>query len=1059
MSSSLVEAALDPQRNIVVEACAGSGKTWLLVSRIIRSLLAGTPPSEILAITFTRKAAGEIRERLREWLRSLLFDPDDRVIEFLMHRGVSPAEARTLLPKARGLFETVLNAQPEISILTFDSWFERITRHAPLTAGMRNPNFVERISVLFEEAWQRFTAGLQADPQSELAQDLLFLFNEYGLQSTKSLLKNFVDRRLEWWRYALGENDPVQFTLEQLEGAQPFQAPPFDAQLSDNLREYAGFLHKNLNTDLKLGQALLVALDCADLEQKYDQVFSVLFTAKGDPRKRKAGKGQQKRLGIKDEARFLALHESLCAKLGAIKKARDDCQIYSFNKTGLRCGIALLEIFQRLKTERGLVDYPDLIWRAYLLLTRSEHAEYVQYKLAGRYRHVLLDEFQDTNPLQWQVLKIWLDESIAADRPPRVFMVGDPKQSIYRFRGADARLFDVAAQYLRAEFNAVLLQQNITWRNAPAVVSAVNAVFQGEEKFTHFVAHQTAQPELPGAVQLIPPPAKTNELATPGGQLRNPLLEARGEVADVYLAEGCRLADKISAIVGRWGIKDGSATRPAEYRDILILVTKRTHLSSYEAALKAAHIPYLSSRGGELLNTLEARDLTALLRFLITPFSDIDLAHVLRSPIFACSDEDLLRLAQGSEQTWWQRLGSVADDDGALSRAYGLLSSWMRLAYQLPVHDLVDRIFFEADLLNAYASAAPAILRAAVLANLNSFMQLTLEIDSGRYPSLPKFVHELQQLAVLSPQEAPDEGAMTETQNACRILTVHGAKGLESPIVFLAGGQEKSAPADSYYALVDWPPGAEKPQHFSLYSKGEERGQSRAAYFLAEDELCHREHLNLLYVAMTRAKQVLIVSAASEKSDGWYEKIAARSTESPDLPEILNNLAPLPVERPASAHHALTHAQVGAREPTLSAERRFGIQLHALLEKLVPPNETNKTRFREAFIGTDEEFEELWSAAQSMLRVPHLQRFFDPQHYVSAHNELSFCVKEGEVLRVDRLVEFADSVWVLDYKSGKSESGRYVAQMRVYREALRAIFSQKPIHCALLWSDGVLQEC
>lgn len=1058
MSSSLVEAALDPQRNIVVEACAGSGKTWLLVSRIIRSLLAGTPPAEILAITFTRKAAGEIQERLREWLRSLLFDPDDRVIEFLMHRGVSPAEARTLLPKARGLFETVLNAQPEISILTFDSWFERITRHAPLTAGMRDPNFVEHTSVLFEEAWQRFTAGLQADPQSELAQDLLFLFDEYGLHSTKSLLNSFVNRRLEWWRYTLGKSDPLSFALAKLQGAEPVELT-LDEILLKRMQQYAALLQKNTDTHIERARILLAGLDCADGEQRFEQIYAALFSGNGQPYKLSPSAAQRKRLGAEAEAQLINLHEAICKRITQIKQQRIERRIYLVNQAGLRCGIALLEIFQRLKTERGLVDYPDLIWRAYLLLTRSEHAEYVQYKLAGRYRHVLLDEFQDTNPLQWQVLKIWLDESIAADRPPRVFMVGDPKQSIYRFRAADARLFDVAAQYLQAGFNAVLLQQNITWRNAPAVVSAVNAVFQGEEKFTHFVAHQTAQPEFPGALQLIPPPAKTNELATPGGQLRNPLLEARGEVADVYLAEGCRLADKISAIVGRWGIKDGSATRPAEYRDILILVTKRTHLNSYEAALKAAHIPYLSSRGGELLNTLEARDLTALLRFLITPFSDIDLAHVLRSPIFACSDEDLLRLAQGSEQTWWQRLGSVADDDRALSRAYSLLSSWMRLAYQLPVHDLVDRIFFEADLLNAYASAAPAILRAAVLANLNSFMQLTLEIDSGRYPSLPKFVHELQQLAVLSPQEAPDEGAMTETQNACRILTVHGAKGLESPIVFLAGGQEKSAPADSYYALVDWPPGAEKPQHFSLYSKGEERGQSRAAYFLAEDELCHREHLNLLYVAMTRAKQVLIVSAASEKSGGWYEKIAARSTESPDLPEILNNLAPLPVERPASAHHALTHAQVGAREPTLSAERRFGIQLHALLEKLVPPNETNKTRFREAFIGTDEEFEELWSAAQSMLRVPHLQRFFDPQHYVSAHNELSFCVKEGEVLRVDRLVEFADSVWVLDYKSGKSESGRYVAQMRLYREALRAIFSQKPIHCALLWSDGVLQEC
>lgn len=1053
-----MDAALDPRRNIVIEACAGSGKTWLLVSRIIRLLLAGTPPSEILAITFTRKAAGEMRERLREWLRRMLFETDDQVVEFLMHRGLPKEQARALLPRARSLFELVLNAQPEIAILTFDSWFERITRHAPLAAGMRNPNFVEQTSLFVENAWQRFTDDLQSKPESSLAQDLLFLFKEYGLFSTRNLLKNFIGRRIEWWQYTLGQRDPVGFALAQLEGSQAV-AFDLDEIFLKRIEQYLGLLQDNTDTHKTRAKIILAGLNCADSRKRFEQIYAASFSSEGNPYKISPSAKQKARLGAAGEAQLIALHDSICQRMAEINARWIEHQTYLVNGAGLRCGTALLEIFQRLKTERGLVDYQDLIWQAHLLLTRSEHAEYVQYKLGGRYRHLLLDEFQDTNPLQWQVLKTWLDESLAADQPLGVFLVGDPKQSIYRFRGADARLFDVAAAYLQTNFKAVFLRHNITWRNAPEIISAVNAVFAAEEKFPHFISHQSAQSQLPGTLQLIPPPPKPEKLPIASAQLRNPLIEPGAETADAYLDEGCRLAAKIATIVGRWRLTEGQMSRAAEYRDVMILVTKRAHLAMYEAALKAAQIPYVSSRHGELLNTLEARDLTALLRFLITPFAEIDLAHILRSPIFACTDQDLVRLAQGTEQTWWQRLKKLGNDDqeGALTRAWRLLSAWQESARHLPVHDLLDQIFFQGDILSAYASAAPVNLRGSVLANLNSYMQLTLEIDSGRYPSLPKFVHEVQQLRALSTEEAPDEGIVAETQNACRILTVHGAKGLESPIVILAGSNEKPASADSYYALIDWPPAAAKPGHFSLYSKKEQRGESRAGYFAAEEDLREREHLNLLYVAMTRAKQVLIVSAAIEKTGSWYEKIATRTTASADLPPITQAPSSSPQSAPAKLSFA--HPPVGKKEPRLTAERRYGIKLHALLEQLAPPHERDKDSLKEKFASDDDEFEALWSSAQDLLRAPHLRRFFDPRQYISAHNELSFCVAEGRVFRVDRLVEFADSVWVLDYKSGQPHSGNYTAQMRGYRDALSAVFPNKPIHCALLWAGGELQEC
>ena len=182
----------------------------------------------------------------------------------------------------------------------------------------------------------------------------------------------------------------------------------------------------------------------------------------------------------------------------------------------------------------------------------------------------------------------------------------------------------------------------------------------------------------------------------------------------------------------------------------MVLVKRRTHLAVYEQALRVAAIPYVTSRQGGLLATLEAKDMVALLQFLVSPFADLSLAHVLRSPVFGCSDEDLIAIAQVAGDTWWARLTRVAGEPGtsaALRRAHELLERWLAQSDVLPVHDQLDRIYFEGDVMRRYQAAVPEAMRGSVLANLQAFMQRALDSDAGRYPSLPRFLHELTDLA------------------------------------------------------------------------------------------------------------------------------------------------------------------------------------------------------------------------------------------------------------------------------------------------------------------------
>jgi ATP-dependent helicase/nuclease subunit A len=693
-------------------------------------------------------------------------------------------------------------------------------------------------------------------------------------------------------------------------------------------------------------------------------------------------------------------------------------------------------------------------------------------------------------------LRAWFDAAVAVDSQPTVFVVGDPKQSIYRFRRADARLFGVAREYLKEHFAAHELHNNHTRRNAPAVLNAVNAVFAGHpEGFVDFAPHTAEHTELPGHVLVLPLAVaeQSKEEAQENAPLvlRDPLTTPRDEAEEgARHKEAAQFADQLQTIVSDWSVNEHGNERRATYGDIMVLVRSRTHLAVYEEALRAKHIPFISSRRGGLLDTLEAEDVQALLMFLITPFADLALAQVLRTPVFACSDADLMRLAQntpspqrgegggeGVKTSWWQRLQHLAESSPALQRAAGLLQRWLALADKLPVHDLLDRIYFEGDVLARYTAVLPPEMRAKVAANLHAFMEIALSVDAGRYPSLPRFLQELRELRD-SNDDAPDEGKLGTAGIAVRIYTVHESKGLEAPIVWLLDANAEKKNKEGNDVLLDWPTHEVQPLHFSMYADQASRGKKRAPLFEQDAAQQAREEMNLLYVAMTRAQQALIVSGNSKGADkeqrknaqSWYDRIAAAVNEQPNpLPN-----SPLPLAGEGQGRGAdLKEAELpsviptGKRTARNTAQQQRGIWLHALLQHLttispltlVGEGPGERESLQHCLAIPSAEMEALWQQAIRLLTLPQLARFFDAQQYRSACNEMPYINAKGELKRIDRLVEFDGEVWVLDYKLGDSEdAARYRAQMQEYRAAMQTVHAGKTVRCALVFADGELSE-
>jgi ATP-dependent helicase/nuclease subunit A len=1149
-AQAFTDAACDPHRSVVVEACAGSGKTWLLVARMLRLLLAGAQASELLAITFTRKAAQEMRERLMDLLEELALGSDAQVESLLRERGVAERDLPQAAPLARGLYAQILGGEQRLSIDTFHSWFARLLQIAPLASGVPHGyTLTEKTGELMADAYRQFMQAASENGQAELKQALLTLYEIVGDSNAGKLLEAFIDKRAEWW--ATSTSGDAMAMLRELAGADGEWDARLslwdDAEIVARIGEVARLLGQGTPTNQRRAVAIESALTGGSGIDNFMALATQFFDDKRKPRANgkatNAGirKALEQHYGCEISAALAAFDEEFAAlarHLQHILRRSAEPLMLEMNQALFIAGSAYLDIYQSLKATQRVVDFADLEWQAYRLLTDSESAAYLQSRLDARYKHILLDEFQDTNPLQWSIVRAWLDAYGGDAAQPSVFIVGDPKQSIYRFRRAEPRVFIAARELLKAR-GATMLRANQTRRNATAIVDVLNRSFAGNPIY----AAQTTLGEEGGAVWRLPlvaasPLSSTAEsgsedesefTSAADPRWRNPLTSARDEEEDARRRdEGRAVALALLRARGDVTINEGRRTRVMAWSDVMLLVKKRKHLPAYEAALRAAGIPFVSDKRGGLLESLEIADLIALLTFLTTPGDSLALAHVLKSPIVGASDDDLIALAQRTEKGWWRRLQAInaAADSPALQRATGLLQRWLDVAAHLPVHDLLDVILHEGALIERYTQAASALTRSQAIGNIHAFVELALALDAGRYPSLPKFIDALRTLQRHAERDAPNEANIDAAADAVRILTVHSAKGLEAPIVVVLDANHSEPARDDAGILCDWPQDAEAPTHFSAFGRVSQRGVSRDKFFDAEARFKEQEDWNLLYVALTRAKQLLIVSGVEDKRsgglmpNGWYARLLGAYDLPPDSGEA-EAVAAMEQVGEANRQLASPGAQLALALPVAAADQdgdalsrsvlalesavftlpvfappllplvsvpvsvsgliaedldddlpdaaradaiAEGVALHGLLERLCQqtqwpltiPDATAIARWLPCPLPMAQTVRQ---QAVTMLAQAHLRRFFDPAQYLQARSEMEI-VTDGALLRLDRVVEFADAIWILDYKRNLLDSERedYRAQLMTYRTALQAVWPAKSIRTALITVDGQLWE-
>ena len=1122
--------ATDPGASAWVTASAGTGKTKVLTDRVLSLMLAGTKPQKILCLTFTKAAAAEMANRISGRLGDWTMMADDALddelralIENPPADGAARLDARN---RARRLFAEVLDTPGGLNIQTLHAFCQSLLGRFPLEAGIAPHSQVmdERdSSEMLEAVKEEILAHVRDAGDGALARALADVTRHVHEIAFTDLMGKLAgargDLRRLFDRYASieGAVAAVYRKLGLADGETPESAVA--AACADAAFEGVGLkaacraLLEGTAKDKARGQGIADWLAAGHVERTatFDAYSALFLTDEGSPRKtlmtKKAAAAAPK------AAETLAAEAERLVTVAARRRAA----VAATATAGLlRLGHALVDAYDRHKERLARLDFDDLILAARNMLRKKDINAWVLFKLDGGIDHVLIDEAQDTNPLQWDVIEALTAEFFAGQGSARtertVFAVGDVKQSIFSFQKADPAAFPAVRDRYAAHIEALgkeLHQVSLTlsFRSTRAVLQAVDAVFAIPEAADGVVLegekieHKASRSRDGGLVELWPAIEPKESDAPP--PWKPPVERSPGDQPATRLAR--LIAHRIKTMISNGEILE-SAGRPIRPGDIMVLVRRRTgFVIDLVRELKRLEVPVAGVDRMVLADQMAIMDLIALGRFMLQQEDDLTLAAVLKGPLVGLDEEALFRLAYGRTGSLWEALRNRRDEEAGFAEAERMLGQLLARADFTPPFEFYSR------LLGAGRGRERLLARLGRDADdpISLFLDLALTYERSHAASLEGFLHWIESGEVEIKRDLEEAG-----RDAVRVMTAHGAKGLQAPIVFLP--DTLGAPSQGPSFL--WPPDPDDDRRLFLWPPAK-------AYYdpVAETERARvdlkrdQEHRRLLYVAMTRAEDRLYVCGWQTKkappADCWYNLIragltaaGAQDVDDPLLKgafgrdaKVLRLTCPqaaTPASRKDESGPAAVESLPGwARSnapPELAPARplapsrpegdapavlspfaeggteRFlrGRLIHRLLQSLPDLPQERREAAARSYLDrpahglTPKAREAIVGETLALLADPLCQGVFGPGSLaeVPLVGEVG-----GKVLsaRLDRLVVTDDAVTVIDYKTNRPPprletdvSPLYLRQMAAYRAGLREIYAGRPIRCLLLWTDG-----
>lgn len=1027
------QKAADPTASVWVSASAGSGKTKVLTDRVLNLLLLNGTPEKLLCLTFTKTAAAEMANRINNTLKAwAIMSEADLKNNILLLTGEEPDA--DIIKKARQLFAKTLETKGGMKIMTIHAFCQSILKRFPLEANV--PPYFEVIDesqtkYILKNAFDQ----IMADPSLKKDFDLLSAYLDEN--ALHKLLTNVLSNRESLLR--LKEENPNMESIF------------YKLKKNFNLYDY------QTENDIILQKYSLE--EFSSLKKKY---------------LKKDGKETLKKY----------LDDPIAQEVLDISLRIFQLKNIELTKSLLHIAFEILTFYQIQKKTQSLLDYDDLIFYTKELLEKSFMSAWVLFKLDGGIDHILVDESQDTNPNQWAIIRMLAEEFFAgegrSDALRTIFAVGDKKQSIYSFQGADPNEFERMRLFFEKrvldsqnEFKNVPL--NLSYRSAQPVLDMVNYLLQnphaacGVLNTSEKAIHLAFRKEAAGLVEIWPPEPAESKATSSEWQL--PFHTQKSLSAMTRLSQ--KIAGRIKKMLDESEILE-SKGRPIEPKDILILVQHRgSFMQELIRCLKEQSIPVTGLDRLILTDHIAVQDLIALLRFVLLPTDDLNLACLLKSPLFNMSEEELYCLCAHREKiSLWEQVQNFKPDIAST------LSDLLNRA------DTTAPFEFFAYVLGPLNGRTKFLSRLGMEASeaLDEFLTLVMNFENNNVPSLETFLHWITSEKIEIKRDLEQENL-----NAVRIMTVHGSKGLQGNIVFLP---------DTRFISIKKPDLLFTKEHLPLwFAKAEYRTPTTQDLFDMLEAAKMDEYRRLLYVAVTRACDRLYIAAYENKTKpragNWYDLICNSLPFKPDEDGIIRlksaqTIAPekksasflknqeisipdwfyQPAPTESFPSKPLTPSKMDEEEPIsdspLSDNQalalRRGSFLHYLLQYLpeIAPNLRREVaeRIKPADIEIPEQLYQL-------LENPQFSALFSQNSLaeVPIIGRIDNQIISGQI---DRMVVKENEILIIDYKTNQSVPLNadavprvYKTQMRAYKQLIKNIFPDKVVKTYLLWLQNI----
>lgn len=1093
LASMQQNQASSPQNSVWVEASAGTGKTKVLSDRVLRLLLNGVNPSHILCLTYTKAAASEMNNRIINRLSDWSVIEEPKLCEQLSQ--LLSLDIKDLpenqITQARRLFAILLDTPGGIKIQTIHSFCQEILKRFPLEAGV-SPYFEvmddRETKEILSQIRQDILSGNKPAPILHALQYLTANTSEYtfpdilaSITSNCNLLENYFAATGGLTAALAKVNQSLGLSAEETAET---NINLFWQNLDCNQLNYIiQALQKGSDTSLSSAQRVAQAFE----ERNFDLLVQTMLTAKQEPNKRFLVK---KSIAAYPNASLY--YEQICQSIITTLNRLGNINLRDSTTAVLTLSSELLRRYQNFKIARSKMDYNDLIVKTAHLLSQSSGAEWVLYKLDGGIDHILIDEAQDTSPEQWQIIQALTREFFAGkgskSSHPTIFVVGDGKQSIYSFQGADIEEFTSMHDYFAQtapDFKTV--NMDVSFRSTAAILDMVNAVFASPiaargVSLSQGVHHEPSRIGEGGHVEIWPLTYAESD-NTSDDVWFPPVERVIAQSASALLAQ--KIASTILRKVQSGELKaDGT---PMRFRDFLILVQQRNSLvDEIVRACKNIGVAIAGVDKIKLLDQIAIMDMLSAAKFAMLPTDDLNLACLLKSPIIGLTDDDLFKLCYDRKVCLWQQICQNPD----YQKVADILSNLRQLGLNSRPYEFFAHILVGMDGRNKFVARLGSECEDAI----DEFVNLTLAFEQDHIPSLQIFIEWMQ-----SDDMEVKRNLEQSDLDAVRLMTVHGSKGLQAPIVIL--------PDTVRFKSVKQEGGLLHNKQHLFYPLNKSYYNDECADIQARNQqLAQEEYNRLLYVALTRAGEQLYICGYSNSREpnaqSWYNlcrdtlaQIAPKSSDGNPITYHLNSLVatapkkqdktatptvelpkwlhqPAKVEAPLTKPLTPSHQdeqKVAAISPLLKVDNshlyRRGNIIHKLLQFV--PNEPMEKRasaiqtylkFQAADIPEVEQ-QKISAEVLSLINSEQFAPLFGP----NSSAEVAIMGKVGTQIisgQIDRLVIAGDRVMIVDYKTNRPAAQSlaevplsYRKQMQAYRELISQIYPQKKVETYILWTN------